>query len=76
MTVPAQPATSAPCPKCGSKRVGTRIDEAGIRTTWEYLYFSALICTVCGFSEIYIEHLEKLLKTIEKQYPETMTQRP
>ena len=66
MTLPSQPATIAPCPKCGGKRVGVHIDEAGIRTTWDYLYFSALICTACGFSEFYIEHLDKLLRVIEK----------
>jgi len=68
MTEPSQPATIAPCPKCGGKRVGTHLDDTGIRTTWDYLYFSALICTACGFSELYLERLDKLLQVIEK-YP-------
>jgi len=67
MTLPSQPATIAPCPKCGGKRVGAHIEDAVIRANLDFMSFSALVCTACGFSELYINQLNKLLQAIEKQ---------
>lgn len=67
MSVPSQPATIASCPKCGGQRVGVHCSEARIRIKFSDVSgFEALVCTVCGFSEFYTEHLDMLLEAIKK----------
>lgn len=68
------PATLTPCPRFQGKRVGAEIGEADIRRIGgkPVANLMAVVCTVCGFSELYVNpgELPQFQQAIQ-QYPES-----
>lgn len=55
-----------PCPKCGGDRrlfgCGTQLGATRLNSPYSSILslFRAVICTMCGFTELYAEQLENL----------------
>jgi len=69
--MPAHPtgAPPAPCPDCGGQRVRAHAtayvkilpERAGLGTLFGGAVPHALVCTVCGYTALYVDHPDRWL---------------